>query len=65
MNIFLVNQDNPYFKSLVEKLSDRKEDGRIIPLSQGEMDLYNSEDFKHVYIGESPSKFIELEPQKS
>ena len=50
MNIFLVNGANEHAPGLCKNLSNAK-DGSIIALSQGEMDLYNSNDFAVLHIG--------------
>ena len=48
MNIFLVNQDNPHAKTLMMKLAEKAKPDAIIPLTSGEMGLYESPDFKHI-----------------
>jgi len=58
MNLFLVNQDHPDAKGLMIKLSEGAKDGAIIPLSDGEMSLYNSNDFKWLNTNQSSNQIM-------
>ena len=62
MNVFIVNQDNPAANGLIKKLSAMG-DGSILCLTNEEMELYNSEDFKHIYNG-GGSPLIEIDRDK-
>jgi len=63
MDIFLVNSDNPHAESLMHKLAEDQTTGRIIPLNDGEMELYCSPDFNQVIFGnDSKPSFTEVEP---
>lgn len=62
MMFFMVNSEDKHSESLVEKLSKAKPN-EIMPLTQGEMDLYRSDDFQVLHLpeqGEHP--FIKVEP---
>ena len=48
MDIFLVNQDHPAAKSLIEKLAKQSKPGAIIPLTAEEMELSYSSSFRQV-----------------
>lgn len=60
MNIFLVNQDHPDSKGLMVKLSEQGKDGAIIPLTNGEMDLYHSPNFSHLTPDNTQKKIVQL-----
>lgn len=64
MDIFLVAQDNPHARSLMLKLAEQSRPGAIIPLTDGEMDLYRSDNCQHVglSLGEGNPNFTELKP---
>lgn len=62
--IYLVNQDDPHAKTLAEKLSEEKKPGSIIPLTQGEMELYNSNDFQVLAHAENNGLLAEVEKGK-
>ncbi len=65
MDIFLVNQDDPCAQSLSSKLSNTKPN-QIVPLSNDEMDLFNSDGFKHLTFGDDGNKnIVEVESGKS
>jgi len=64
MEIFLVNQYHPASTGLIEKLCDIK-DKQFIPLTDEEMNLYDSSDFQHVFFGEQKQIFSEVEAGKS
>lgn len=63
MSIFLVNQDNPCAQSLMIKLAEQAKPGAIIPLTDGEIELYCSPDFKEIITDRdnSPIKISEME----
>ena len=63
MDIFLVNEDCEHANSLMKKLVNVK-DGGIIPLKDGEMELYLSPDFQHIHLGAETgeSMFAKLDP---
>jgi uncharacterized protein YjlB len=64
MNIFLVNKDNKHSRTLMEKLAIRAGDGAIIPLTDGEMKLYRSDDFQVLSLGceDKDVQITKLEP---
>jgi len=65
MDIFLVNKEDPCAQSLSVKLSDTRPN-QIIPLTNDEMDLFNSDGFKHLTYGNDHNKnIVEVEPGKS
>ena len=65
MDIFLVNEANPCAKSLSEKLSNPKPN-QIINLSNDEMALLNSDNFKHLTFGNNGNKnIVEVKPGAS
>ena len=66
MNVFLVNQDHPAANSLVKKLSKgSSKNGAIIPLTSDEMDLYTSDGFQIIKLGEEGNKMMfEIDPKK-
>ena len=66
MDIFLVNSDSPHADSLIGKLVENNKDGAIIPLNDGEMELYTSPDFQHLSYGkEINPNIIKMEPGSS
>jgi len=65
MNIFMVNESNEAAESLVKKLSGKK-DGLILLLTDAEMKLYRSDDFKCLSFGsEGTSNIVKMEQGKS
>lgn len=63
MDIFLVNTDNPHADTLMRKLAEKSKPGAIIPLNDGEMELYCSPDFQQVSYGnDQQSKITKMEP---
>jgi len=60
MNIFLVNEDHPAATRLIDKLSGKKKDGEIIPLTSDEMSLYNSDSFQAISSSSEQQKIFQL-----
>jgi len=65
MNIFMVNESNEAAESLVTKLAEVK-DGSILQLTDAEMKLYQSDDFKCLSFGnEGNTNIVKMEHGKS
>ena len=64
MDVFIIDESHEAAEGLMHKLSGEKRQGQMIPLSKTEMDLYNSDRFKHIHTSQDKSMVIELNPGK-